>query len=159
MALPKNLIASFGTVIGLTVPGTGMVGRNTISPTVELSRSVSPAIESISLRAFIDGRAMAFSSVAEKFSSLAQIWSDYNYGRSAINYDHAAYFQIIGMGMPVVPLLLQDLEKGNGNWLLALKYITGAIVTTPEMRGDFSRIKDAWLEWGRQNVSGTGLYR
>jgi hypothetical protein len=108
-------------------------------------------------RAMIDGTEVSFATKEEKFRALARVWIDYNFGRSVSQFHHAAYLQIIGMGMPVVPLLLQDLANGAGDWLVALKYITGAKVTTPEMRGNFQAIQQAWINWGQANGFGPEL--
>lgn len=110
------------------------------------------------LTAIIDGQSKGFASVEDKFEALAREWKDFNLGRSVTDYLHAAYLQIIGMVPSVVPILLNKLEKGDGDWLIALKYITGAKVTTPEMQGDFERIQRAWREWGDLNGSGQALH-
>lgn len=110
-----------------------------------------------SLAALINGRSVAFDDAEAKFNRLAALWAEYNAGRSVTDFRHAAYLQIIGMGMPVVPLLLRELAEGRGDWVVALKYITGAKVTTPAMRGNFPAIRRAWLEWGRANGSGKEL--
>jgi hypothetical protein len=61
------------------------------------------------------------------------------------------------MGPAVVPILLKELEKGDGDWLIALKYITGAKVTTPEMQGNLAMIRHAWKVWGEANGGGQEL--
>ncbi len=63
---------------------------------------------------------------------------------------HPAYQQIIDMGTPAVPWLLQRLEQRPGHWFAALNRITGAHPVTPESLGRFKDMTAAWLEWGRQ---------
>jgi len=121
----------------------------------ELQRTASSKRPEI--RALIDGQSIGFGSIEDKFDALAREWKDFNLGRSVTNYSHAAYLQIIGMGSSVVPLLLKKLENGDGDWLIAIKYITGAKVTTPEMQGNFEMIQRAWREWGEANGGGQEL--
>jgi hypothetical protein len=56
---------------------------------------------------------------------------------------HPAYQRIIGMGQPVVPLILRALEA-----------ITGANPVLPEQRGRLDEMAAAWLAWGRENGYG-----
>lgn len=109
------------------------------------------------ITALIDGRSVAFVSVEQKIEALADIWKRYNSGQSVAEYNHAAYMQIIGIGMDAMPSLLNRLEAGDSDWIVAMKYITGAGVTTPEMRGNLVAIKEAWLDWGHKNVLGNQL--
>ena len=64
--------------------------------------------------------------------------------------EHPAYQQIIAMGPPAVPWLLQRLAQRPDHWFVALHRITGASPVPPESRGRFREMTDAWLEWGRQ---------
>lgn len=103
------------------------------------------------VKALVDGEEVSFETVEDKFARLAVIWRKHNAGQSVTEYNHAAYLQIIGMGRDVVPLLLRELQDGKGDWLLALKYITGAKVTGPVVRGNFKAIREAWLQWGQEH--------
>ncbi|MCI0486409.1 MAG: hypothetical protein L0229_07395 [Blastocatellia bacterium] len=60
---------------------------------------------------------------------------------------HPAYQKIIGMGAPVIPLILRDLERTRDHWLWALHVITDEDPAPPD--SDFEQAVDAWLEWGR----------
>ena len=64
--------------------------------------------------------------------------------------EHPAYQQIIAMGPPAVPWLLQRLAERPDHWFPALYRITGARPVPPESRGRFREMTAAWLEWGRQ---------
>ena len=64
--------------------------------------------------------------------------------------EHPAYQQIIAMGPPAVPSLLQRLAQRPDHWFAALHQITGASPVPPESRGRFLEMTNAWLEWGRQ---------
>ena len=62
---------------------------------------------------------------------------------------HPAYQRIIGLGQPVVPLLLRELERKPENWFWALKAITGADPVPARDRGLMRKMAAAWIEWGR----------
>lgn len=61
---------------------------------------------------------------------------------------HPAYQQIIGMGKPAVPLLLEALLQKPDHWLWALKAITGEDPVDVNDRGDLQRMSAARLNWG-----------
>jgi hypothetical protein len=110
------------------------------------SENIAPSCSAI-----IDNSAHEFSSIKEKFEALENVWIFYKTNSVHVEYHHAAYLQIIGLGMPIVPHLLRKLSEGDGDWIVALKFITGAMVSTPEMRGNFPAIRDAWTNWGELN--------
>jgi predicted DNA-binding antitoxin AbrB/MazE fold protein len=59
-----------------------------------------------------------------------------------------AYQRIIGMGMPVVPLILEDLRKEPFHWFWALNAITGEDPVPQSMRGRVREMAGAWISWG-----------
>lgn len=63
---------------------------------------------------------------------------------------HPAYQQIIGLGQPVVPLLLREVERKSGRWFWALKAITREDPVPKSDRGKTRKMIDAWLNWGNQ---------
>jgi hypothetical protein len=67
---------------------------------------------------------------------------------------HPVYQRIIGMGQPVVPLILRELEREPEHWFWALEAITGANPVLPEQRGRLDEMAAAWLAWGRENGYG-----
>ena len=139
-----------------------MPQKKTTAPTVYVkplasSGRASGQSPSLPPTALVNGKEQAYSSTQEKFHTLARIWSEYNAGKSVTEFHHAAYLQIIGMGRDAIPFLLREVARGNGNWLFALRYITGTSVTTPQMRGNFDAISRAWLEWGSANGFGNQL--
>jgi hypothetical protein len=103
------------------------------------------------IRALIDGQGVSFSSFEGKFAALADAWDEHNSGRSVVDYAHFAHLQIIGMGVPVLPLILARLIDGDGRWVFALKCISGDQADTPSMRGDLDAVINAWAEWGKRN--------
>ncbi len=65
-------------------------------------------------------------------------------------YLHPSYARIIGMGPPVVPLILQSLMKQPNDWFYALRAITGANPVRLADAGDMQKMAQAWLAWGRE---------
>jgi hypothetical protein len=63
---------------------------------------------------------------------------------------HPAYQEIIGMGLPAVPLILAEMERKPGHWFWALRAMTGIDPTLPEDRGNVRRMTKSWLLWGRE---------
>lgn len=90
---------------------------------------------------------MSFTTVEEKFQALADAWEDEHPGSSIMRFDSFAYHQIIGMGMDVVPLLIDRLRDGEGHWVYALTCIAGTNEHTDEMVGDADRVIQAWVGW------------
>ncbi len=64
---------------------------------------------------------------------------------------HPAYQAIIALGMPVVPLLLRDLQREPVHWFEALEAITGENPVLPAHHGDIPAMADDWLAWGRKH--------
>jgi hypothetical protein len=62
---------------------------------------------------------------------------------------HPAYQAIITLGPPVIPLLLQDLQREPAHWFEALKAITGEDPVAPADWGRIPAMTAAWLSWGR----------
>jgi hypothetical protein len=89
--------------------------------------------------------------LAQQFRALAAQWKAETALLSSTSalVAHPAYQAIIALGPPVVPLLLQDLQREPAHWFAALKAITGE---DPVPSGDWGRIPAmavAWLSWGR----------
>jgi hypothetical protein len=60
---------------------------------------------------------------------------------------HPAYFEIVGLGPPAVPLILERLKKSTRLWFQALVAMTRENpAATAESH---SAAAAAWLEWGR----------
>ena len=65
--------------------------------------------------------------------------------------DHPAHHAIVGMGEPVVPLILARMRSQGGHWFHALQAITGANPIKPSERGNIPAMQAAWQEWGKLN--------
>ncbi len=89
----------------------------------------------------------------ERFRELADQWEVEtvllsNSDQAAI---HSAYQEIISMGEPVVPLILERMKSQGGHWFHALREITNANPVQPDDRGNVVAMKAAWLQWGEDN--------
>jgi mRNA interferase MazF len=76
--------------------------------------------------------------IKSTFIALVNQWITETHGVSSTNQMcmHTAYQQIIGMGEPVIPLLLRELEEKSGRWFWALKSISREDPVPPEYRGN-----------------------
>ena len=64
---------------------------------------------------------------------------------------HSAYQDIIGMGARALPLIFREMRDRGGHWFWALRHITHENPVPPQDAGNISRMKEAWLRWGRDN--------
>jgi hypothetical protein len=88
----------------------------------------------------------------ERFQRLASEWKEKS--RYLSNTAQMAmlkpYQRIIGMGMPVVPLILEEMRREPDQWFWALEAITGENPVPAEAAGKVRLMTQAWIEWGRQ---------
>lgn len=88
----------------------------------------------------------------ERFLRLAAEWKDQS--RYLSNSAQMAllrpYQRIIGMGLAVVPLILEELEREPDQWFWALEAITEENPVPPEANGVVRLMAKAWVDWGRQ---------
>jgi hypothetical protein len=89
--------------------------------------------------------------LVERFQRLAAEWKDQ--ARYLSNSARMAmlppYQRIIGMGMPVVPLILEELRREPHHWYWALEAITEQDPVAPEARGKILDMAAAWIAWGK----------
>jgi hypothetical protein len=60
------------------------------------------------------------------------------------------YQQIIGMGKPAIPLILNELKDRPTHLFWALKAISGMDPVPAKDRGHIDKMIKAWIKWGRQ---------
>ena len=88
----------------------------------------------------------------DKFRRLAAEWKGQS--RYLSNTAQMAmlkpYQRIIGMGWPVVPLILEELSREPDQWFWALEAITEENPVPSEAAGQVRRSAEAWQEWGRE---------
>lgn len=89
--------------------------------------------------------------VRERFEALASKWREATRYVSSITQmvSRPEYLQIIGMGEPVLPCILRELEREPDQWAPALNAITGADPVSEEDWGDLGATARAWLHWAR----------
>ena len=89
----------------------------------------------------------------ERFERFAKEWKEQS--RYLSNTAQMAmlkpYQRIIGLGLPVVPLILAELEHEPDQWFWALEAITGEDPVPPEAKGKVTLMAEAWEEWGKQH--------
>ncbi|MCX5890935.1 MAG: hypothetical protein NTY36_16030 [Deltaproteobacteria bacterium] len=61
-----------------------------------------------------------------------------------------SYQGIIGMGEPVLPLILNELKDRPAHLFWALRAISGIDPVPQEDKGNIGKMMEAWLNWGRQ---------
>ncbi len=90
--------------------------------------------------------------VVDRFRELAECWRSETRFMSSVTemVTNPSYQHIIGLGSVAVPLILEELRKGEGHWFWALKSITGIDPVPPEHRGRVHRMSEKWLQWGRE---------
>jgi hypothetical protein len=88
----------------------------------------------------------------ERFRRLASEWKEQS--RYLSNTAQMAmlkpYQRIIGMGAPVVPLILEELQREPDQWFWALEAITEENPVPPEAAGKVRAMAQAWIEWGKR---------
>lgn len=91
--------------------------------------------------------------LAVKFSVLTELWrKDTEFSSSPVSIvEHAAYREIVSWGMRALPLILRDLELNGGYWFQALQELTNINPVHPSDAGRIKKMKEAWLNWGREN--------
>jgi len=87
--------------------------------------------------------------LASVFRRLADEWYEATAGLSFVQKKiaHPAYYQIIGLGPDVLPLLLRELQESRSHWFWALYSIAREDPVRPGANLDQS-IED-WLRWGK----------
>jgi hypothetical protein len=90
-------------------------------------------------------------SLTRQFAELTATWrQDSQFWSSPDDVaDHPAYRQIVALGRPALPLILQNLSEEPDHWFLALAEITGADPVPADSRGNIQAMTRAWLAWGR----------
>lgn len=88
-----------------------------------------------------------------EFEKLSQAWKG---DRRATSLTieivmHPAYQQIIALGPPAIPLLLQELQREPDYWFWALRLLAKEDPVPARSRGNMREMRDAWLQWGRTN--------
>jgi hypothetical protein len=88
----------------------------------------------------------------ERFNRLMGEWKEQSrfLSNSAQMAMLPAYQRIIGMGAPVVPLILAELSREPDQWFWALEAITEENPVPREALGNVNLMAKAWIEWGER---------
>ena len=89
----------------------------------------------------------------ERFRELAEQWKEDTFFLSSSTQatKHPAHREIVSMGEPAVPLILERMKSQGGHWFHALHEITGADPVDFDDRGNVPAMQASWLEWGERN--------
>ncbi len=96
---------------------------------------------------------------AKKFERLTEQWRRDRGASSSVTKSLMSryYLEIIGMGPPAVPLIVDELRAEGDDpdmWFWALQCITENDPTTPDDQGDSVKMAAKWLAWYDENYSG-----
>ena len=94
--------------------------------------------------------ALGIESTRERFRQMADQWEEetvflWNADRAA------AHPEIVSMGEPAVPLILERIQSRGGHWFHALRAITNANPVQPAEHGNVEAMQVSWLEWGERS--------
>jgi len=93
-------------------------------------------------------RATAYAMLANTFYELRDRWQTSTKYLSSGSLDHEAYLEIIKLGEPVVPLLLEEMRDRPSHWSAALMAITGENPIPKEHYGNLRLVAADWVRWG-----------
>lgn len=84
------------------------------------------------------------------FNDLVEVWNEDTMMSSSMREicTHWAYQRVIGLGLAVVPLIMEQIREGDRHWGWALTSITGE--NPAEHYDSLQEASDAWLQWGAQ---------
>jgi hypothetical protein len=97
-------------------------------------------------------QAPSTASIRERFQRLAAEWKYQSrfFSNTAQIAMLKPYQRIIGMGLPAVPLILEELKREPDQWFWALESITEQNPVPPEAAGRVRQMAEAWIQWGKQ---------
>jgi len=88
-----------------------------------------------------------------RFNELVNKWQEETGGQSSLSRitGNRHYLRIIAeFGEAAIPLILKRLETTPEPWFVALRAITGDYQVGSQYSGNFRKMADAWIEWGKQ---------
>ena len=151
--LQRNLVRSHAVGVGPLLEEelvrAGMLVR--VNQFCQGSSGVRPEVDAVSVASPPQSQTPA--EVRDRFRRLAAEWKQQS--RYLSNTAQMAmlrpYQRIIGIGLPVVPLILQELRHEPDQWFWALEAITDENPVPPEAAGNVRLMAQAWVEWGVRN--------
>jgi hypothetical protein len=86
----------------------------------------------------------------DRFAQFAKQWK--NESRYMSNTAQMAmlrsYQNIIGMGEPAIPMILEELRREPDHWFWALEAISLENPVPQESMGKVEEMANAWIQWG-----------
>jgi len=88
----------------------------------------------------------------ETFQKLAKQWRDETGMLSSVakKLEHSAYRQIVSLGPPIIPWVLEELLDRPSYWFAALRELAKDLPNVPKNSGDFNTVREQWLNWGKE---------
>jgi hypothetical protein len=101
----------------------------------------------------VPGASGSATNARERFQKLAADWKvQSRYLSNTVQMAILApYQQIIGMGTPAIPFILEELQREPRQWFWALEAITGENPVPEESAGKVRESAKAWIEWGQRS--------
>ena len=92
-------------------------------------------------------------SIETEFRRLANQWREQVGGDSSLSRitGNINYLKVISLGREAIPLILKELQKQPAPWFVALRALTGEEGVGRTHTGNFRRMADDWITWGREN--------
>ncbi len=89
----------------------------------------------------------------KKFQELADRWEEETFflSNSEQVNAHPALQEIISIGQPAVPLIMERMRFQGGHWFEALQQITGEDPVSPADYGNIAAMQNSWLQWGEDH--------
>lgn len=87
--------------------------------------------------------------VKKRFKALVAEWREATLFESSPTAmaTHPSYQRMIALGAPALPLVIEELRKRGGHWFWALRYLADHDPVSDNARGDYERMREAWLNW------------
>ena len=89
-----------------------------------------------------------------QFRKLSDAWYEQKGSSSSVTQKSMlpSYQRIIGLGRPVMPLILRELQHHSDHWFWALEALLAEGEENPVQevdKGNIRKMTDAWLRWGK----------
>ncbi len=100
-----------------------------------------------------ESNAAAPNDLEARFQQLAAQWKTESLflSSSTAMAELPSYQKIIALGLPVVPLLLRELDREPDHWFWAPQGSHRPIPIPDEQRGKIREMAQTWVQWGREH--------
>lgn len=99
--------------------------------------------------------------VADQFKILADEWQQHCRrmgfsSKMSTFLEHPSYRQIVALGEPAIPLIIERYRQDHLPWGFALEEITGMKMVEDTRSFKPKDVKQKWLDWWDQKAASTG---